>query len=1551
MSACLSEKAVWQYVTGDVSADDRRSVEEHLAACRACRERVASCRADEAFLAELQNAAGRQRGRSGGSGDPNQRAVGASPPDDGSSLFDDQLAPVAIEGYEILREIRRGGQGVVYEAVQESTKRTVAVKVMHGGPFVGRRGRARFRREVEILGQLQHPNIVAIHDSGTVTGSFFYVMDYVPGRSLDDHVASVEPSIDDTLRAFAKICDAVNAAHLRGIIHRDLKPSNVLMDGEGEPRILDFGLAKSEMETATDDSRPQVTTMTGQFFGSLPWASPEQAEAIPSRIDLRTDVYSLGVMLYQALTGRFPYEVAGAIRDVMDNILYAEPTRPSSIRRDIDDEVETIVLKALSKDRERRYQSAGEMGRDIHHYLAGEPLEAKRDSGWYVLRKTLARHKLPVGIAAAFIVLLVGFGLAVSVLYARAERNRQLAWQNAEKATRSAQAARTARDRESEQRHEAEKRLDAAYLQAFDKYVSDAPAQALVARAALDHARDKTLGDGSIRSWEARLRSCLGDWPRLAGSTPVVRTWCDIDCSPTGGLLAAGSAPGEIVLWDLTTGQVKARLSGHDGTVWSVRFSPDGRMLASGSDDHAVMLWDTSTGQLEATLLGHEMPVAGVSFSPDGRTLASCSDDRTVRLWDISTGRLSRTLSGHERFVTGVSFSPDGRTLASGSGDRTIRLWDVSTGQAKGALSGSAGRTSCVRFGPNGRLLAAVCGDKTIKLWDLSTGTVKATLQGHRGFVWDVRFSPDGEIVASGSHDATIKLWGASTGQLRTTWQAEHAAVTGLSFSSNGETLASASTDGSILLWNVTEGRIWARLNGQGRSAMSGVAFGPSGRTLTSARRDGTIELWNTVSGELVTSFRAFGRVPMCLTAAPDGRMLAIGYGDCAVRLWDVEAGRLKATLKGHECPVTCVRFGPGGKILASGSGDRTARVWDVSTGKARLTLRGHASGLRCVDFSPDGRILASGSADTRVRLWDVATGQCKVGWRAHGAGVASVAFSSDGRTLATGSMDNTVKLWEAATGQLNKTLRGHRSHVLSVSFAPDGRVLASGSADGRIRLWDVDVGETTDTLRAHGIEILSLAFSPGGRALASASRDTTVKLWDLGSSRSRSVLRGYKAVVPSVHFSPDGRTVAAGSLDKTITLWDVATGQPKATFRGHRGVSCVRFSPDGRMVAGGSSDATVRLWGVRTGKLDTSLKGKLAGSYCVCFSPDGRRLAAGGDYNDVGLWDVASRKLVATCRGGGRQLGGLCFSPDGRTLAHVSVQGGTVELRDATTLELQATLAGNGEGSAYSVAFSPDARMVAAGCGTGVRLWDVSSSQVERVLRGHDLRVSDVSFSPDGQTLASSSADNTIRLWDVKTFELKATLWEPSEGISSVVFSPDGQMLASGSGDGTVRLWRVPSRLLTRERLEHLTGAGVVDLNVRSLPGRHYCGEASDLIAVPGSSFPRQAGRPSSQPQRRLMRLRWGKGHPFRWIGAAKDPKDPAHAEACYHLGVLAEQDMKWDQAKQWHQKAIDPGPSKWADEARWRLTEMPARIRYLRLAGHAAPPPTISSRGESPE
>ncbi len=325
-----------------------------------------------------------------------------------SALVGTVLPQDAQPGYRIVREVHRGGQGVVYRGVRLATGRQVAIKVMRDGPFGGPRDTARFEREVRILAQLRHPNIVGIHDRGEANGCHFFVMDYISGLALDEYLEDRRPSLSERLELFIKICHAIHAAHLRGVIHRDLKPTNVRIDERGEPHVLDFGLAK-ESDPLLGTSSRRAMTITGQFLGSLPWASPEQAGGSLEGIDLRTDVYSLGIMLFYALTQRFPYPVTGPMHEVFTHILESSPAQPRTFSREFDADLEVIVLKALEKDPARRYQSAADLAADLRRYLQHEPIAARPPSMAYQFRAFARRNRaLVVGIVAVFIALVLG---------------------------------------------------------------------------------------------------------------------------------------------------------------------------------------------------------------------------------------------------------------------------------------------------------------------------------------------------------------------------------------------------------------------------------------------------------------------------------------------------------------------------------------------------------------------------------------------------------------------------------------------------------------------------------------------------------------------------------------------------------------------------------------------------------------------------------------------------------------------------------------------------------------------------------------------------------------------------------------------------------------------------------------------------------------------------------------------------------------------------------------------------------------------------------------
>jgi WD40 repeat protein/serine/threonine protein kinase len=1008
-----------------------------------------------------------------------------------------------IGPYKLLEPIGEGGFGIVYMAEQQQPiRRKVALKVLKPGMDT-RQVVARFEAERQALALMDHPHIAHVFDGGeTESGRPYFVMELVKGIPITQYCDEAQLTTRERLELFVHVCQAVQHAHQKGIIHRDIKPSNVLItvqDGVPQVKIIDFGIAKALGQQLTDKT---LHTGFAQMIGTPLYMSPEQAALSNVDVDTRSDVYSLGVLLYELLTGTTPFVKERLERMGYDElrriIREEEPPRPSTristlgqasttisaqrqsdprrLSRQFRGELDWIVMKALEKDRNRRYETTNSFAADVQQYLRDEPVQACPPSTLYRLRKFARRNKVGLATTAVVASALI-LGVAISL------------WQ--------VQRAFRAETQEGLQRTLAQQQESAAQHSRYVAHMILAQQawQRRDIRTVLKHLNAEHRGPGQpdLRSigWYYLWRKCHGDY--WLSFQDHARSVTGVAFSPDGKTLATANMDRIVKLWDISTGRELASFTGHTNGVRCVAFSPDGATLATSSDDGTVRIWDRATGKPRARLDGHKARIRCVVFSPDGKMLASGGE--TIKLWDLSTGHERATFTGHTDEIEQVSFSRDGKLLASCSLDSTVRLWDLATGQERVVLRGHADQVYGVAFAPKGGVLASAGVDRTVRFWDIASGQEQEILRGHTALVRSVAFSPDGASLVSTGGDMTVKVWDVATRQSRCTLVGHTDQVLSMALSPDGTLLATGSQDTTVKLWSLAR-RYNPVLLGHTAGAYS-VAFSPDGKTLASGSWDKLVKLWDIGSGRVEATLSGHTIGVLTVAFSPDGKTLATA-GDSQIRLWDWATRRLRRTLRGHTSAIQRVAFSRDGSTLASCGDDLTVRLWDTVSGNELATLRGHTAEVDCVAFSPEGRTLASSSRDATVRLWDLTLpGELAV-LKGHAGSVRTVTFSPDGKTLANGTAQSTILLWNVATRELRATLMGHTGYVQALAFSPDSSTLVSGSYDGTAKLWDLTTGLEYDTFKEHTDPVDGIALSPNGKTLATASRDQTIRLWDI---------------------------------------------------------------------------------------------------------------------------------------------------------------------------------------------------------------------------------------------------------------------------------------------------------------------------------------------------------------------------------------------------------------------------------------------------------------------
>jgi WD40 repeat protein/serine/threonine protein kinase/Flp pilus assembly protein TadD len=1096
--------------------------------------------------------------------------------------------------YRILRQVGRGGMAVVYEAVQESLGRHVALKVLPFQALGNPTYLERFRREAKAAARLHHTNIVPVFGVGEDKGVHYYAMQFIQGQSLDlvlhelkvlraakagpglprdsagpaltvsvaqglltgqfpeqqsagaalgagpatgtakgsdlpgnANLGLAFPGAPDPASATVKlsaasdsgtsqsefthqplaqyfrsvarvgvqVAEALDYAHRNGILHRDIKPSNLLLDTQGTVWVGDFGLAKAE------DS--DELTNPGDIVGTLRFMAPERFQG---QADPRSDVYSLGITLYELLTLQPAFDGSDRAQ-LVERVVHEEPPRPRKVDPQIPRDLETVVLKAIAKDPAERYPSAEALAQDLGRFLGGEPIRARRIGTWERAVKWAKRRPAAAAlVAVSGLAALALVGLAVGLWY---NGELQGALHEAEKQRAEAEKQQAEAEKQQGEAHWQRKRFED--LEANTRYlrnISQAEQAWQEARIGqtlrlLGLWRPKGEGEPDPRGWEwYYLRGlCHTEFRTLQTNEPA--EFSNVAFHPDSRRVAVADVKNKIHIWDVGDGQKLCTLTGHTSQVDAVAFSPDGGMLASASWDGTVRVWDAANGQQTHSFKAN-VRFRGVTFSPDGKYLAAAATDGMATLWAMPGGALLRRFAGHFDIVHCVTFSPDGRRLATASVDKTVRIWDAASGECLRILRGHAHQVSGVAFSPDGQTLATSSEDRTVKLWDWATGRVRWTLEEHSAWVYRVAFSPDGRWLASVSDDMTVRLW------------------------------------------DVARGKTASIFRGHEGNYLRGVAFSPDGRFLaTSAMHQ--VKVWDLAS--VPQEYRLLHPVLTerigGVTFTADGRRLASASRDRTVRLWEAATGRQIRILTGHLDEVRCVAFGAADKLLASGSYDGTVKLWDLDTGKMRHTLAGHEASIESVACSPDGRWVAAAGNRQTVSVWDATSSQRVQTLTGHRAKVSSVAFSPDGRWLASAGHDKTVKLWDTQTWQELRTLEGFKEAVYTVAFSSDGTLLAAAGHRGGdgVKLWDPVSGHLIHTLEGLWGNIYSVSFSPDGRRLAAAGADSKLKIWDTARGQEVLTLKGHTSIIYSIAFSPDGRWLASAGgevgIRAAVRLWE----------------------------------------------------------------------------------------------------------------------------------------------------------------------------------------------------------------------------------------------------------------------------------------------------------------------------------------------------------------------------------------------------------------------------
>ena len=1131
-----------------------------------------------------------------------------------------------IGAYTLVSKLGEGGFGAVWLAERRKpfTQR-VALKIIKAG-LDSRSIITRFEQERQTLAVMNHPNVARVIDGGvTPSGGPYFVMEYVKGQPITDFCDAKVLSNRDRLSIFIQVCDAVQHAHSKGIIHRDLKPGNILVSvADGETplvKVIDFGVAKALTQLDTDELAKEEE---GKMVGTPEYMSPEQAEAENDQIDTRSDVYSLGVILYELVSGVLPFdsselrkksyqEIQRTIREeappslsVRLSVIAQKDTSQikqiakghgesfDRLLRDLRRELEWIPLKAMRREPKNRYQTAAAMAEDIRRYLDGHALEAAPKSGAYRLRKYVRRHLVFVLASAAVLAALVT-GLALTFwqwreavdarAFAQASEQRAIEQRNAAdaarvEATKAKDAALVSEAKAVKEREAA----DAARRRVEEEaYIANIQ----MASAWLDSGRMGRVRERldacppARRDWEWNWLDTQSDSSLTALRAPTSGEVLLARFSPDGAQALTLSYDRSVRVWNAATGEPIAELKGSGGSLNDAVFSPNGRRVATACKDGTARVWDAATGGVVAELKGHAKSVRAVAFNQDGSRVATASEDGTARTWNAGTGAMVAEMKGHGDVVTAVAFSPDGKRLATASADRSVRLWDPEKGASLAEMQGHDKTVSTIAWRADGSMLASGSADGSARLW-AADGTAAGTLKGHQDAVMSLAFTPDGRQLLTGSLDRTARLWDVATGSARSTLAGHSAAVMAVACSPDNRLAISASDDGTLRVWDLATSMPLATRRGHADKVWS-CAFHPDGTRVLTGSLDGSARLWETFPQTPLREVSAHKGVVRAVSASPDGRRFVTASTDGTGRIWNADDAAPVAVLQGHGGAVTSARFNADGTQVLTTSADNTARLWDAKTGAQQGPLEGHAGAVTSARFSNDGKRVVTVSADQTARTWDAASRRPLKEFKGHAEKVNSARFSADGTRVVTASADKSARLWDASTAAVIREFKDPGGAVLSATLSEDGKRLVTVAADQSARTWNAETGELLATMRPGDAPIRGAIFSEDGASVLIWSlQDRTPRLFDAANGSESLQLTGHEGGVTQAEFSEDGRRIFTASIDGSARIWDAKSGALLATLRGTSGlgVTAGALLRDGvRIATASGDDGSVQVW------------------------------------------------------------------------------------------------------------------------------------------------------------------------------------------------------------------------------------------------------------------------------------------------------------------------------------------------------------------------------------